>query len=79
MKTVDILLALVGKDLREHHILSGKSYTILKNNGCNVSILKGKLKPILYYKIPYWDSVLDEPGVIVMVDNKKSYLWEIEA
>lgn len=58
MKALDILLTVVRKDIREHDIVSGASYITLKNNGRCISVLKGELKHILYYKVPYWDNIL---------------------
>ena len=78
MKAVDLLIALVGKDLREHQIVIGSEYALLRNNGYNVSVIKGKLEPILYYRNSDLHSFEFEPDVIVMIQNQKSYLWKIE-
>ena len=52
MKAVDILIAMVGKDLREHQIVLGSQYMILRKRGYRVSVVKGNLEPILYYNSP---------------------------
>lgn len=78
MKAVDFLLAMVGKDLREHQIVIGNQYKILKNHGCSVQVVKGNLEPILYYRTSNLYSFEFEPDVIVMIQNQKIYLWKIE-
>lgn len=78
MKAVDILLALVGKDISEHQIVIGSYYTILRKRGYRVSVVKGNLEPILYYRTSHLHSFEFEPDVIVMIQNQMSYLWKIE-
>lgn len=78
MKAVDILIAMVGKDLREHQIALGSQYMILRKRGYRVSVVKGNLEPILYYNSPCLTSFEFEPDVIVMIQNQPNYLWKIE-
>lgn len=78
MKAVDLLLYIVGKDLRGHQIVSGSEYTILRECGYRVSVIKGNLEPILYYRISCLSQFEFEPDVIVKVQNQTSYLWKIE-
>lgn len=78
MKAVDFLLAMVGKDLREHQIVIGSHYTYLIERGYRVSVVKGNLEPILYYRSPRLHSFEFEPDVIVVIQNRTNYLWKIE-
>lgn len=78
MKAVDFLLAMVGKDLREHQIVIGSHYTYLIERGYRVSVVKGNLESILYYRSPRLHSFEFEPDVIVVIQNRTNYLWKIE-
>lgn len=78
MKAVDFLISMVGKDLREHQIVIGSQYTILRKRGYRVSVVKGDLEPILYYRTPCLNTFEFEPDVIVMIQNQTNYLWKIE-
>ena len=78
MKAVDLLLYIVGKYLRGHQIVSGSEYTILRERGYRVSVIKGNLEPILYYRISCLCQFEFEPDVIVKVQTQTSYLWKIK-
>ena len=81
MKALDLLIALVGKDLCESDIVLGSTYINLINQGFGVAVLKGNIEPNLYFQTNDFESVKfeNEPDVIISFFGLKKYLWKIEA